>query len=103
MPGASDVEASGISGNKIVGTYQDGSGGVHGFLYSFAVPVSKITLSGTMVTVSFNSSPGNTYRIEASTDLVHWSTIVTVTVDSSGKGTYSERMSGSMRYYRVSD
>jgi hypothetical protein len=64
------------------------------------VSIALIDSTRTII-ISLNGYPGSAYNIEASTDLMHWSTIATVTADSSGKGTYFESMSGPMRFYRT--
>jgi hypothetical protein len=103
MPGSSGIYVRGISGNKIVGYYADSSYRYHGFVYTISVLRLSINHSSGIINVSFDGAAGTIYNIEASTDLVHWSTIATNTLDSSGKSTYSESMPGPMRYYKASD
>jgi hypothetical protein len=48
-------------------------------------------LAGGKVKIQFNGVPGVTYQIQASTDMVNWTTLRTITVGSSGLGSYTFR------------
>jgi len=104
MPGAVSTLPGGISGNNIAGIYMVGYY-THSFLYTMPDtmpgPSLKIGVVNGTVAMSFNGAPGSTHNIEASSDLVHWSVVATVTVDANGKGTCSQPATGPARYYRI--
>jgi sulfur relay (sulfurtransferase) DsrF/TusC family protein len=66
--------------------------------------VISATVSGSQVTIQFAGIPGTTYSIEASTDLVTWTVIGSVTANPEGLFQFQDATVGlhDHRYYRTS-
>ena len=58
---------------------------------SLAPDFVEIKADTTSVTLRLRGSPGQVYHLEASTDLLHWVKLGTVTAASTGLGEFTDR------------
>jgi hypothetical protein len=58
-------------------------------------------LNGHKASIQVYGVPGQKYQLQASTDMVHWTTLKTVTMGSSGVYTYTDNATQTHEYYRV--
>jgi hypothetical protein len=89
--------------NGTTGEYQNtpGNNPTGGTIASYKeTPRLAITLSGVITTQG--GTPGTTYAVEASDDLVHWVKVGEVTSDLSGNQNFTVTLDAPKRFYRVS-
>jgi hypothetical protein len=66
-------------------------------------PVVTPLNGGKWMQIQFAGVPGQKYQVQASTDMIHWTTLPTITMGSSGTATYVDKNAYKYpgRFYRV--
>ena len=94
-PQVTQAQCSGSSQSQSDGSWNVYSGCQNDKPSSAEVVLTNPVIANGVLTITIKGAPNSNYQVQKSTNLPDWQTVLLLTTDADGNGTYSEPVSGS--------